>query len=78
MGQRSCGLFCNAIREDELLVGTLLPTNMAYCRNFFKGGKSIVMPNSSVMQIFLLFSDQIFGGKQAAPGGRPLWKKARI
>ena len=33
------------------------------------------MQISSVMQILLLFSDQILGGKQTAPGGAPFGRK---
>ena len=48
---------------------------LAFFQEFFQGGT-----NSIVMLIFLLFSDQILGGK--SPRGRtasdPLWKKARV
>ena len=55
-------------------------------RNFFWGAKSIVMQISFVMLIFLLFSDQISGGK-VSEGGKlpqegapcpPLCKKASL
>ena len=50
-------------------------------QEFFRGGgaKSIVMQISVVMLIFLLFSDQISGGRQKSLRGRPClppWKKA--
>ena len=53
-------------------------------RNFYQGeAKPIVMQISFIMLMFLLFSDQISGGKSLRGEGAnclrglPLWKKAR-
>ena len=61
------GLYCASF-DGSYLIYHWLPS-----RNFFRGGKSIIMQISFVMLIFLLFSDQIFflGGK-VSEGGKLL------
>ena len=55
---------------------------LAFFQEFFQAAKSIVMQISFVMLIFLLFLDQISGGKsprgQTASWGASLWKKASL
>ena len=49
---------------------------LAFFQEYFQGG-SIVMQISFVVLIFLLFSDQISGGKRPTPPAI-LWKKASM
>ena len=83
MGQRSCRLFYNAIRENELVVDILLPTNMAasiltFLQEFFSRGQNLLLYKFLVLCKFsYCFQTKFFWGGSKPLQGAPLVEESQ-